>query len=141
MQTLTNFNYDKPMAERFGDSFGLVGLNWDADIAFTPAQVQLHCFIDKSHYLRWERLALWMHRHNFKGIEDMLPDFSDDSTFLEQLDLFHTKSIFIDMSDTHHRSAAELLPEGPGKSFPWPFHHQCRPTKYPPSAAVVVPPH
>ena len=109
MQRLTNFNYDKPMAERFGDWFGL-GLNWDADIAFTPAQVQSHCFIDKSHYLRWERLALWMHRHNFKGIEDMLPDFSDDSTFLEQLDLFHTKSIFIDMSDTRHRSAAEAIP-------------------------------
>ncbi|KAI2493572.1 hypothetical protein MHU86_20965 [Fragilaria crotonensis] len=108
MQRLTNFNYDKQLAERYGDWFGL-GLNWDAEIAFIPDQVNAHCFIDKSHYLRWERLAMWMHRHNFKGIRGMVPDYSDDSTYLEQLDLFHTKSIFIDMTDTHHRSAAPAI--------------------------------
>ena len=109
MQRLTNYNYDKPLAERYGDWFGL-GLNWDADIAFTPSQVNAHSFVDKSHYLRWERLAMWMHKHNLKGLEEMLPDYSDDSTFLAQLDLFHTKSIFIDMTDTHHRSAAAAIP-------------------------------
>jgi hypothetical protein len=111
MQRLTNFNYERSLSERFGDWFG-IGLNWDEQIVFLPAQIKANSLIDRLHFLRWERLALWMHQHNPKKLRELAPDYSDDSTFLEQLDLFHTKSIFIDLSDSHHHPSVVPLEYG-----------------------------
>ena len=114
---LENFNYQLPFSPDFGDWFG-ISLNWDtADIVFLPDTVKANCFIDKAGYLRWERLVMWTHRHtnnNVKGglMAEMVPDYGDDATYLELVDLFHTKSIFIDMSDiaAHHSSSVVAVP-------------------------------
>jgi hypothetical protein len=104
-QRLINFDYNLPFSQGFGEWFGL-GLNWEEEIAFLPNQVRAHNFIDSGNYLRWERLALWMHHHNIARLGKMVPDYSDDNTFVEQIDLFRTKSMFIDMSDAHHHHSA-----------------------------------
>lgn len=108
LQRLENFNYDKQFSEQFGQWYGL-SLGWDSGAVFLPDQVRAHSLVDRQGYLRWERLVLWMHKHNPNAILSMVPDYADDASYLEQIDLFHTDAIFVDMADHHHHSTAPVV--------------------------------
>mmetsp|Transcript_19568 Transcript_19568/g.29017 ORF Transcript_19568/g.29017 Transcript_19568/m.29017 type:complete len:829 (-) Transcript_19568:71-2557(-) len=113
--------------------FGLA-LGWD-DFAVLPNQVQANCMVDVDGFIRWERVLQFLQRnHQYNSnkftngatrrsggrgwqqwsdkVQAVLPDFSDDATTVDVIDLFKTESVFIDLSHYkhHHVYHSTILP-------------------------------
>mmetsp|Transcript_11425 Transcript_11425/g.17567 ORF Transcript_11425/g.17567 Transcript_11425/m.17567 type:complete len:830 (+) Transcript_11425:211-2700(+) len=117
-----------------GDAWFGLALGWD-DFAVLPNQVQANCMVDIDGFIRWERVLQFLQRNHdysnrlsgpstFKGaggrgwqqwrekVQAVLPDYSDDATRLDVVDLFKTESVFIDLShyEYHHIYHSTILP-------------------------------
>jgi hypothetical protein len=77
--------------------FGLA-FNWDTDWVFLPEEVHNNALVDKDRIIRWERLALHAARSGRREGAFALPDYGDDGTTIDYVDLFHSESVFLDMN-------------------------------------------
>ena len=78
-----------------GNFFG-IALDWELGWAFLPEEVQAHGLMGKDQILRWEKLLSYARSKKLKGWP--VPDKYDDSTQMDDIDVFHTQSIFYDLS-------------------------------------------
>ena len=96
---LVPFNYAEELPElEFQDPswFGIAVGSWSTtnDWVFVPEEVVANSLVDASNMLRMERLALYASRSKRTSME--LPPYFDDSTHLDELTVFTTKSLLID---------------------------------------------
>lgn len=92
-----DYNYYEEFKQIPSRWFGLA-FNWDTDWIFTAEEVHNNALVDKHRFIRWERLALYAARTGRVDGALALPDYGDDATSIDQVDIFHTESVFIDMS-------------------------------------------
>jgi len=90
-----NYNY---FDELNGDWFGLsLGANWEeSDWNFLPEEVYANSLVDKNKFIRWERIGLYAAKSGRSEGAYSLPDFSDDGTVMDVVDLFRTQSVLLD---------------------------------------------
>jgi hypothetical protein len=92
-----DYNYYNEFEKIPSRWFGLA-LNWDTDWVFSAEEVHHNALVDKHRFIRWERLALYAAKSGRSEGALALPDFGDDGTTIDYVDIFHTESVFIDMS-------------------------------------------
>lgn len=90
-----DYNYYEEFTNIPSRWFGMA-FNWDTDWVFTAEEVHNNALVDKHRFIRWERLALYAARTGRREGGLALPDFGDDATSIDRVDIFHTESVFID---------------------------------------------
>jgi hypothetical protein len=112
-----DFDYSNELNHIPGRWFG-IAFNWESDWVFNPEEVHSNALVDRELVIRWERLALYAAKSGRSEGALALPDFSDDETILDYVDLFRTESVFIDTAkpDSYnlyhgHRMYPKLTPE------------------------------
>ena len=98
MKRFQEFDYFEPFDEDAVGAWYGIALNWTDGMVFLPDQVRAHSMVDRAGYLRWERIINWMNQRFPSKMLSVLPDFSDDVSELPAIDLFHTNSIFVDLT-------------------------------------------
>jgi hypothetical protein len=100
-----------------GNFFG-IALDWKLGWAFLPDEIQARGLLDKERVLRWEKVLSYARSKKLKGWP--VPDWSDDSTQMDYIDVFHTQSVFYDLDEREptavpvyqgHRMYDELSPD------------------------------
>lgn len=94
-----DYNYYSELGNLPSRWFGL-SLNWDDDWVFLPEEVHANALVDKHMFLRWERIGLYAAKSGRSEGAFSLPDFSDDGTVIDYVDVFHTESVMLDRSST-----------------------------------------
>mmetsp|Transcript_1678 Transcript_1678/g.2471 ORF Transcript_1678/g.2471 Transcript_1678/m.2471 type:complete len:717 (+) Transcript_1678:107-2257(+) len=99
------YNYYSELSNLPSRWFGLA-LNWEDDWVFLPEEVYANTLVDKHMFLRWERIGLYAAKSGRSEGAFSLPDFSDDGTVIDYVDVFHTESVMLDRSSTQPKPTA-----------------------------------
>ena len=93
-----DFNYLTPLDDTPSIFFG-IALDWDNGWVFLGDEVNAASMVDSHSIVRWERIAHYATQRR-KLTTWALPDYNDDSTTVDILDVFHTESIFLSLDTT-----------------------------------------
>jgi hypothetical protein len=93
-----DFNYLTPLDDTPSIFFG-IALNWENGWVFLGDEVNAASMVDSHSIVRWERIAHYATQRR-KLSTWAIPDYNDDSTTVDVLDVFHTESIFLSLDAT-----------------------------------------